>query len=106
MIPTNAAERKAVPLFSGLIKYFPDALAAVAACSQKGNDQHHKGEPLHWDRTKSTDEPDALCRHLWEAGTVDTDGTRHSAKVAWRALAMLQKEIETERKAAQTSPTV
>jgi hypothetical protein len=29
-----------------------------------------------------------------EAGKVDTDGVRHSAKVAWRALANLEKELE------------
>jgi hypothetical protein len=29
-----------------------------------------------------------------DVGTVDTDGVRHAAKVAWRALAGLQKEIE------------
>jgi len=29
---------------------------------------------------------------------LDDDGQRHSAKVAWRALANLQKEIEAERK--------
>ena len=27
---------------------------------------------------------------------MDTDGTRHSAKVAWRALANLQKELEND----------
>ena len=37
-------------------------------------------------------------RLLIEAGTIDTDGVRHSAKVAWRALANLQKEIERERR--------
>jgi hypothetical protein len=98
-LPTDAKARKAVPIFSGVLRYFPDAIAAVAACSQAGNDQHHPGEPLHWDRSKSTDELDALTRHLVEAGTVDTDGIRHSAKVAWRALANLQKEIERERTA-------
>jgi hypothetical protein len=30
-------------------------------------------------------------------GTIDNDGVRHSAKVAWRALANLQKEIENEK---------
>lgn len=40
------------------------------------------------------DQEDTLLRHLWESGTVDIDGHRHSAKVAWRALAMLQLEIE------------
>ena len=54
------------------------------------------GSPLHWDRSKSGDELDALTRHLMEAGTIDTDGVRHSVKVAWRALANLQKEIELE----------
>lgn len=93
-LPTDAKARKAIPLFSGLIRYFPDALVAVAECSQKGNDQHNPGQPLHWDRSKSSDELDALCRHLWEAGTVDTDGIRHSTKAAWRALANLQKELE------------
>lgn len=93
-LPTDAQDRKNVPIATGVIDYFPDALAAVAACSKKGNDQHNPGQPLHWDRAKSTDESDALIRHFLERGTVDTDGIRHSAKVAWRALALLQKEIE------------
>lgn len=76
------------------MKYFPDALIAVAALSFIGNEQHNPGEPLHWARDKSTDQEDTLLRHLFEAGTLDTDGVRHSAKVAWRALAALQLEIE------------
>jgi hypothetical protein len=32
-----------------------------------------------------------------ERGTLDTDGVRHSTKVAWRALAMLQKELEASK---------
>jgi len=93
----RAADRKATPVFSGVLNYFPDALQDVAKCSQAGNDQHHPDTPLHWDRAKSTDELDALTRHLLDAGTLDTDGIRHSAKVAWRALANLQKEIESDR---------
>lgn len=90
----TAAERKATPVFSGVLMYFPDALRAIAQCSKKGNDQHNPGEPLHWARGKSDDHHDALTRHLMDAGTIDTDGIRHSAKVAWRALAALQVEIE------------
>ena len=45
---------------------------------------------------KSKDDLDALMRHLLEAGKYDDDGTRHSAKVAWRSLANLQKEIDEE----------
>ena len=63
----------------------------------RSNDQHNPGIPLHWDRSKSGDELDALTRHLMDAGSMDSDGTRHSAKVAWRALANLQKEIEGDR---------
>lgn len=96
-LPTEARARKAVPIYSGVLRYFPDAIAAVAELSRIGNDQHNPGKPLHWDRSKSGDELDALTRHLMEAGTVDTDGVRHSAKVAWRALANLQKEIEAAR---------
>jgi hypothetical protein len=93
-LPVDAVERKSVPIATGFVDYFPDAMAAVAALSQVGNDQHHKGMPLHWDRSKSTDEADALMRHFVERGTLDVDGIRHSAKVAWRAMALLQKEIE------------
>lgn len=94
MLPTDPQARKAVPLASGCLDYFPDALAAVAECSKAGNDQHNPGQPLHWARAKSGDEADALLRHLMDRGKLDTDGIRHSAKVAWRALALLQKELE------------
>jgi len=91
---TDAQERKDTPIFSGVIRYFPLALAEVARCSRAGNDQHNPGSELHWDRSKSGDELDALTRHLMDAGKLDTDGIRHSAKVAWRALANLEKELE------------
>ena len=91
---TDKNKRKQIPIFTGLIKYFPKALAEVARVSYIGNQQHHPDKPLHWDRAKSTDELDALTRHLFQAGETDTDGMRHSAKVAWRALANLEKELE------------
>ena len=93
---TEAQKRKETPVFSGVLKYFPLALQEVARVSFAGNEQHNPGKPLHWDRAKSTDELDALTRHLIDAGTLDTDGMRHSAKVAWRALANLEKELEDE----------
>lgn len=97
MLPTEPKKRKEYPIVSGCLDYFPDALVAVAGVSFVGNEQHNPGQPLHWDRSKSTDEADALGRHLLQRGTLDSDGVRHSAKVAWRALALLQKEIEAER---------
>lgn len=96
--PDVASERKETPVFSGVLAYFPDAINDVAKCSYAGQQQHNPNKPLAWDRSKSGDELDALSRHLLDAGTFDTDGIRHSAKVAWRALANLQKEIERDGK--------
>jgi hypothetical protein len=93
---STVAQRKAMPIASGVLDYFPDALLVVAEVSRIGNEQHHPGEPLHWDKSKSSDEADALMRHLLDRGTLDTDGVRHSAKVAWRALALLQRELDAE----------
>jgi hypothetical protein len=99
-LPDDSAARKRIPLYSGLLRYFPDALVAVAECSQDGNDQHNPGEPLHWAREKSCDHHDCILRHLLEVGGRDSRGVRHSARLAWRALAALQLEIEAERVAA------
>lgn len=97
-LPTNSTERKELPIASGVLDYFPDALAAVAAVSWKGNQKHNPGEPLHWAREKSNDHPDCLIRHFLERGKMDDDGDRHSAKMVWRALAILQLEIEASGK--------
>ena len=97
-IPEDAQGRKERPVASGVLDYFPDAIVAIAEVSWKGNEQHHAGQPLHWARGKSGDEGDALMRHFLQRGSRDSDGMRHSAKLAWRALALLQKEIEAERK--------
>lgn len=94
---SEAQARKDRPVFSGVLRYFPDALLEVAELSRIGNEQHNPGQPLHWARGKSTDHNDALLRHLIDTGTRDSDGVRHAAKVAWRALAQLQTEIENER---------
>jgi|TARA_B110000908_G_C10139775_1_gene396214 hypothetical protein len=95
-IEMTAKDRKESPVYSGVLKYFPDAMIEVSKCSYKGQQQHNPDKPLAWDRSKSGDELDALARHLLQAGTLDSDGIRHSAKVCWRALANLQKEIERD----------
>lgn len=94
--PTDPAARKALPVFSGVLAYFPDAIVAVAAVSKAGNDQHNPGQPLHWNRAKSTDEADTCVRHLMDEQVFDSDHVRHRAKAAWRALALLQKEMEAD----------
>tara|TARA_R100000951_G_scaffold113596_1_gene115943 strand:+ start:413 stop:757 length:345 start_codon:yes stop_codon:yes gene_type:complete len=95
---SEADERKATPVYSGVLKYFPNALKEVAKCSKAGNDQHGNGEKLFWDRSKSKDELDALTRHLIDhsINPIDTDNQLHLAKVCWRSLAALEKYLEGE----------
>lgn len=98
MTEDKAQVRKNTPVFSGVLSYFPLALKEVSKVSKQGNDQHHPDKPLHWDRNKSTDELDALTRHLLDhsVNPVDDDGQLHIAKVAWRALAYLEKYLENK----------
>lgn len=102
-MPADSAARKRVPLCSGLLDYFPDALANVAEVSFVGNEKHNPGQPLHHARGKSMDHADCIMRHLAERGGFDivqigdkTYRVRHSAYLAWRALALLQEELEVE----------
>lgn len=87
LFPDDSDARKTYPVYSGLLAYFPAALAAIAHHSYVGNAKHNPGQPLFWDRSKSTDEADALLRHLMEGDYVG---------MAWRALALLQKHLEAE----------
>jgi hypothetical protein len=91
-------ERKETPVFSGVLAYFPDALLEVSKCSFQGQQQHNPDKPLSWDRSKSGNEYDSLTRHLIDSSKedYDTDGTLHKAKIAWRALAGLQKHLENK----------
>ena len=91
----EAQKRKDTPVFSGVLKYFPNALKEVSKCSKAGNDQHHPDKPLHWDMNKSKDEYDALTRHLIDhtINPMDDDGILHLTKVAWRALAGLERHL-------------
>lgn len=89
-------QRKDMPIVRGALDYFPDAILYVSEVSRVGNEQHNPGEPMHWAKEKSQDEADALVRHLLDRGTFDSDGLRHSGKVAWRALALLQRELDAE----------
>lgn len=95
-LPEDDAKRLDFPMFDGLLAYFPNALAEVARVSFLGNQQHNPGEPLHWAREKSTDHENKIIRHLIDAGKFDSRGARHSARVAWRALALLQTELERD----------
>ena len=97
LLPSDPVERKGLPITTGVLDYFPLAIAEVARVSKAGNDQHNPGQALHWDKTKSLDHADCIPRHLIDRGAFDSDGMRHSAKLAWRALALLQTELEQAR---------
>lgn len=103
-LPKGYEERKALPVFDGVIMYFPDAIAAIAAVSVAGNQQHNPGEPLHWARGKSMDQFNTAVRHMMDhrlGQRYDDDKTRHLAKAAWRILAALQLDIEKEQSDAR-----
>ena len=87
VFPEDSTERKTYPVYSGLLQYFPAALAAVAHHSYIGNAKHNAGLPLHHDRAKSGDEADAMIRHAMEGDLVG---------MAWRALSWLQKDLEAK----------
>jgi hypothetical protein len=100
-LPSDSLERKHIPLATGCFDYFPAALAEVARVSWFGNEKHNPGEPLHHARGKSMDHADAALRHFGQRGGFDevvvggvTHRIRHTAEFAWRALAILQEELE------------
>jgi len=92
-------DRKSMPIYSGVLAYFPDALKEVSKCSLAGQKQHNQGDKLYWDKNKSTDNADALVRHLIDhnKNPIDDDGILHLAKVAWRALATLQIYLDSKQ---------
>lgn len=103
--PRNSAQRKAEPIHSGVLMYFPDALAAVSRVSKAGNDKHNPGEPLHWERGKSTDQMDCATRHSLTPEQVDPEtGEIELAAQAWRVLAELQLAEERRLHAAGILP--
>lgn len=95
-LPDSVEKRNEYPMADGLLDYFPNALAEVSRLSYLATQQHHPGEPMHWDRSKSTDHRNKIMRHLTDTGRLDDKGLRHSTMVAWRALALLQEELEKD----------
>lgn len=95
-LPEDDSLRQEFPMADGLLDYFPNALAEVSRISKMAGDKHHPGEKLHWERGKSMDHRNKIIRHLIDSGKKDANGNRHSGGLAWRALALLQEELEAE----------
>lgn len=105
-LPLSSKDRKDVPIFSGVVRYFPAALAAVAKISKAGNDKHNPGEEMHHARSKSFDHADCIVRHLIdldERGGYDENDIPQIAYIAWRALALAQVWLE-EHEGAPLAP--
>ncbi len=104
---TDSAVRKGMPVATGFVQYFPDALLIAAMVSRVGNDKHNPGEPLHWDKSKSTDEPDAELRHMIDRFRNDPPDPGlealahlgHYASKLWRAAADAQRACDAVRAA-------
>jgi len=95
-LPEDQNERNTMLLFDGFMAYFPNAMAEVAKLSYAATKQHHPDQPMHWDRSKSLDHLNKIGRHMIDAGKLDDKGQRHSAALAWRAMANLQEELERD----------
>ena len=88
-------------MYTGLLKYFPDALAHVAYHSYVNNEKHNPGLPVQWTRDKSDDHKDTIIRHMTDIAA-GGDEYEELKAVAWRSLAALQIIIE-KRNAEQAT---
>lgn len=102
MLPNDYKARKAIPLYTYLTQYHPNALVEVAKVAVAGNEQHNPGEPMHWAKGKSMDQLNTAMRHIFDHGmgnAYDRDDPyrcesrrpiMHLAKAAWRLLAEIE----------------
>ncbi len=96
-LPTDSAERKRWPLWSGLLAYFPAALARVSNHSFLGNEKHNPGQPLQHARNKSGDHADCIVRHLMDSHELEGEAKLVELQaLCWRSLALLQEEAEKQ----------
>jgi hypothetical protein len=105
---TDSNDRKNIPVFSGVVKYAPAALAGVARISKAGNDKHNPGQELHHARGKSNDHGDCVIRHAIDVADIVAGIERddpviprlhpdvpalliEASQLAWRALIWSQE---------------
>lgn len=99
---TDSKKRKEYPMASGLLAYFPAALAGVAKVSYDGNRKHNGNAPLQHSRWLSTDHEDCIIRHLTDLMDLREAFLRgditdpklvltEASSLAWRALALSQE---------------
>jgi hypothetical protein len=109
MLPTDDKLRKALPIFTFLVEYFPDVIVELTKLCVQGNIQHNPElapNDIKWAREKSTDQMNTAFRHMFDRARgvhFDSDGVRHIIKSVWRNMAQAQLDIEAFRDGLQAS---
>lgn len=100
-LPVDSAARKEFPIYDGVFRYFPAALALTAYVSKHGNNKHNPGTAMHHDRTKSGDHANCIGRHLMDLEAdygkgvgYDEHGIPQVGYIVWRAMALAQEWLE------------
>ena len=116
VLPKDDKQRKMLPIFRLVSRYFPKALREVTRVAVANNARYNPGKApsdINWARGKSTDQMGSLFRHMLE---FDVDGLIFEelppevqaacgpgfervyvlAEAAWRALAALELCIEEQ----------
>jgi Domain of unknown function (DUF5664) len=88
-----------IPVWQGVLQYFPKALMAIGDVSRFGAKKHNAGVmPTEWRRFPAPIYSDSLIRHLLAESqgevTDPESGLLHAAHAAWNALARLEKALE------------
>jgi hypothetical protein len=103
MLPTDDKLRKALPIFTFLVEYFPDVIVELTKLCVQGNIQHNPElapTDIKWAREKSTDQMNTAFRHMFDRARglhFDSDGVRHIIKAVWRNMAQAQLDIEAHK---------
>jgi hypothetical protein len=118
LIPHDDKQRKSLPLWRQVFRYFPKALREITKVSVVNNVRYNPDRDptdINWARGKSTDQLGSAFRHMLERevdGKIFEDAppdvatktgferTYVLAAFAWRALAALEIEIEEQEAAA------
>lgn len=115
ILPTDDKARKNLPIFRMITGYFPKALREVTRVCVANNVRYNPDRApadINWARGKSTDQLGSLFRHIleYQSGLIfeelppevqtacgeGFDKVYTLAEAAWRALAALELEIETQ----------
>jgi hypothetical protein len=98
---TNPTVQKAakIPVWQGVLNYFPKALMAIGEVSRFGARKHNEGVmPTEWRRFPAPVYADSLIRHILAESQGEIkdpeSGLLHAAHAAWNALAVLEKKLE------------